>query len=98
MKHEEEWYSCDRCGSKIGEGYCFAGKVEKKSITVAETDSETYTTDVIRIPYGGCVINMVTSIIPRKKNIHLCKECRKDFNKFMKNWTSVYNKEPIEKE
>lgn len=98
MKHEEEWYSCDRCGAKIGEGYCFAGKCEKKYITVSETDLEKYTTGVTRNSYGGCIISMVHSIIPRKKNIHLCKQCRKDFNKFMKDCTSVYDKEPIEKE
>lgn len=98
MEHKEEWYSCDRCGSRIGEKYCFAWKFEKKYIEVAEIDLETYTTDVIRNPHGGCIIGMVTSIIPREKYIHLCKECRKDFNEFMNGWKPTYDKEPICKE
>lgn len=94
MKHEKEWYTCDRCGEEIKEDIdswkYFPGHFIKKiktSETIAVISNE---------PYGYVCgqthelpdiksVSIVRGYHKKEKVIHLCGKCRKDFERFMKN-------------
>ena len=90
MKHCEEYYTCDRCGKKIKDVprhleylnifYRKPVKIEARTAEpfVYNADDEVKSFDVgsmeITVAYNAC-----------SKEYDLCPECRKDFERFMKN-------------
>lgn len=93
MKHEKEWYSCDRCGKNIEEipssaewkhfirrGICKT--TELKTLTVNRNG---YIPDAKLISPEITSMEIVESYLTQEQTIHLCGKCRKDFERFMKN-------------
>lgn len=96
MKHEKEWYTCDRCGEEIKEDI-HAWKRTTERI-LRRYKAPEYMQIISSIPYGYAsriepdlseLPEVVSAEIIRgynKKNetIHLCGKCRKAFERFMK--------------
>ena len=96
MKHEKEWYTCDRCGEEIKEDiHTWSGFMQRilKRYKVPEymqmISSEKYGYICNQEPVLDELPEVVSAGIIRgynKKNetIHLCGKCRKAFEQFMK--------------
>lgn len=96
MKHEKEWYTCDRCGEEIKEDIHAWQRMEERILRRYKAPE--YIQMISSTPYRYvCNINPDLSELPEvvsaeiirgynKKNetIHLCGKCRKAFDKFMK--------------
>lgn len=93
MKHEKEWYSCDRCGKNIEEipsnagwkhfirrGICKTTKLETLT-----ANRNGYISDAKLISPEVASIEIVESYLTQNQTIHLCGKCRKDFERFMRN-------------
>lgn len=78
MKHQKEWYTCDRCGKKIifyNEEYAYFKTEElepfhKKTIYTAEELAKE---------------ELPMAIWRSENGYDLCPKCRKDFKRFMRN-------------
>lgn len=78
MKHQKEWYTCDRCGKKIifyNEEYAYFKTEElepfhKKNIYTAEELAKE---------------ELPMAIWRNENGYDLCPKCRKDFKRFMRN-------------
>ena len=80
MKHEKEWYTCDRCGREI----------KVNSISEFEfTGFGDYSTPCPIFEDGnirGEIKEIHSSILfPFDRTYDLCPKCRKDFEEFMRN-------------
>lgn len=93
MKHEREWYTCDRCGEEINENI-YAWKMPPMSFVKRIKASEEIAV-IFNEPYGYVCnqthelpdiesISIVRGYHKKEKIIHLCGKCRKDFEVFMK--------------
>lgn len=96
MKHEKEWYTCDRCGEEIKEDIHAWQRMAERILRRYKTPE--YMQMISSTPYGyACRTNEDLSELPEvisaeiirgynKKNetIHLCGNCRKAFEEFMK--------------
>ena len=95
MKHEKEWYTCDRCGVEISDtdlhGYNRIFSSLKRIFQKNE-----YLEIISQSPYGyvsekehELKDNMCVTIIrgynQRRQSIHLCGKCRKEFERFLNN-------------
>lgn len=88
MKHEKEWYTCDRCGEEIKENI-YAWKFPCKNIVedINVITNESFVTEDLFNKYKHKNIDAVSMIMgyrKKEKIIHLCGKCRKDFERFMK--------------
>lgn len=95
MKHEKEWYTCDRCGVEISDtdlhGYNRIFNTLKRVVQNNE-----YLEMISQSSYGyvsekehGLNDNMCVTIIrgynQNRQSIHLCGKCRKEFERFLNN-------------
>lgn len=96
MKHEKEWYTCDRCGCEIGDrfniptGAGFVGRF--RNMLCKPTELETITADKRGYITGERLIAPeivgvdITEYYNEKREIiHLCGKCRKAFERFLGN-------------
>lgn len=80
MKHMKEWHTCDRCGTNI----IHRSRNEMKFTSFGEYS-------VPRpIFKDGDVVGEIENtkkhfIFPGTETLELCPECRKDFERFMRN-------------
>lgn len=95
MKHEKEWYTCDRCGKEIKEDI-YAWKKVAETVFRRIPYYE-YLKIRENMPYRyihglGEKSNAIPPIIAveitkgynkNEKTIHLCGKCRKEFERFM---------------
>lgn len=95
MRHEREWYVCDRCGTKIesDEIPSRASWIHKlRRICLPPTTLHTLVVDragYVNQRYLGLPvvdgIEITEYYHSKYGNIHLCGKCRKAFEEFMKN-------------
>ena len=90
MKHEKEWYTCDRCGEEIDMLPSQQHILRRKIVSPIELemmcdekygyigDTHLITDDVISVTIVEC-----HDVETRR--FDLCPKCRKDFERFMKN-------------
>ena len=94
LKHEKEWYTCDRCGKEIEEDMDswkhlprhFIKKI-KYSETIAVISNEPYgyvCGEAHELPDIKAV-SILRGYHKKEKITHLCGKCRKDFERFMRN-------------
>lgn len=91
MKHEREWYTCDRCGKEIEENLrawtMFPDHIFRPRETINFISSE---------PYGYVceqshelkninAVSIIRGYHKKEKLIHLCGRCSKEFDKFIQN-------------
>lgn len=92
MKHEKEWYTCDRCGEeiKILPSDSVWMKMKRKISMTAEeyrmitAESKGYITNAEYLVPGVLSAEILTYYEADNKRIHLCGKCRKAFDRFMK--------------
>lgn len=93
MKHEKEWYTCDRCGKSIDEipsnviekiftRMEFGNFVDIKMMTATKSG---YVSDVKLIAPNVYSTEICEYYNGKRKHIHLCRKCRKEFERFMRN-------------
>lgn len=70
MKHEKEWYTCDRCGAEIKYNY--------SAVVNIEVEKQSYC-------LGPCGIFYTKETQRESDSFDLCPKCRKDFERFMRN-------------
>ena len=70
MKHEKEWYTCDRCGVEIEYNY--------SAVVNIEVEKQSYC-------IGTCGIFYTKETKRESDSFDLCPKCRKDFERFMRN-------------
>ena len=91
MKHEKEWYTCDRCGNEIdrlpGERSWFTKmKMNPEEFKMIYEESQGYLSDKHKLIKGNVLSVEIIGYSRRKEKIlHLCHKCRKDIERFMKN-------------
>lgn len=90
MRHEKEWYTCDRCGSEIKMMPERRTFFTRKVITSAEfsmrfANSAGYVSDTELVSplLTGVQIKEICDV--GYKEFHLCPKCRKEFEEWMKN-------------
>lgn len=96
MKHEKEWYTCDRCGKEIKEDIHAWRRMAERILKRYKTPE--YMQMISSAKYGyisrtepdlTVLPEVVSAEIIRgydkeNKTIHLCGKCRKAFEQFMK--------------
>lgn len=96
MKHEKEWYTCDRCGCEIGGRYdiptgsgftygyrkIFCKPAELRTITA---DKSGYVTSERLITPDIVGVDITECYSEKHRTIHLCGKCRKAFERFLRN-------------
>lgn len=96
MKHEKEWYTCDRCGCEIGDRFKIptdAGFIGRfRNMLCKPSELETITADkrgyianerLIAPEIVG--VDITEYYNEKRRNIHLCSKCRKAFERFLRN-------------
>ena len=90
MKHEKEWYTCDRCGKEIDMLPSQQHILRRKIVSPIELEmmcDEKYgyvgnkdliTKDVVSV-------TIVETHDVKTRRFDLCPKCRKDFERFMRN-------------
>lgn len=93
MKHiQKEWYTCDRCGGKIKSiPSNVIGNIFKRfefsdptEIMMLTADKAGYVSDAKLILPNVYSAEIIEYYIEKRKHIHLCGKCRKEFERFMK--------------
>lgn len=89
MKHEKEWYTCDRCGQEIKENM-YAWKLPRKNIlaNINVISNEPFSEVDVLKTYEPERIDSVVLVVGyrrEEKVIHLCGKCQKEFKRFMRN-------------
>jgi hypothetical protein len=95
MKHQKEWYTCDRCGAEIEKPKIWYDRMFPYLRTVNLKRPMCFKEISAEIEQGRIepVISRdgIDSIIldeyycTKTKQIDLCPKCRKDFEEFMRN-------------
>ena len=91
MRHNEEWYTCDRCERRIDEvperAKCFQifRPAQKFDLTVETVDVNGYVSEHHLVSSQVLSAKIVEYYNSKTKTLHLCSECRKDFERFMRN-------------
>ena len=97
MKHEDTYYTCDRCGENIGkkipsERRGILSKRIKRLNMQNMADVEFISENIVGYVSNAYLVNhpmanteIVESSETKTIHYHLCGKCRKDFEKFMKN-------------
>lgn len=90
MRHEKEWYTCDRCESEIKMMPKRRTFLTRKVITSTEFNMRfanvtgyVADTELVSPSLTGVQIKEICDV--GYKEFHLCPKCRKDFERFMKN-------------
>ena len=89
MKHEDIYYTCDRCGKRIERtpyefcGIPFMSKMKKSELTVAQAEKKGYiSAEQTNLPDIDSV-DIVEYYDKKTKTYHLCNDCRKEFERFL---------------
>lgn len=90
MRHKEEWYTCDRCGNEFdrlpqNEEWLTRMKMNHKEFEAIYEETEGYISDKHELTGGVLSVEIAVRSRRRGKTLHLCPECRKDFERFMNN-------------
>lgn len=94
MKHEKEWYTCDRCGEEIENIPKLQHILRKKIVSPTELkmmcdEKYGYVCDTHLITDDVASVTIVECHDVKTKYFDLCPKCRKDFERFMKNGDST---------
>lgn len=88
MKHEKEWYTCDRCGRELIPPSTFRHIIPHKENKVfamkfETVEKEAYISDYMNTmpTTDSCTITFVGDYRMRNKEIHLCRNCRERFER-----------------
>lgn len=97
MKHEKEWYTCDRCGEEIKEDIhawerginsIFKRIPSYEYMKIRENMAYGYikdlNEDLTEMP-PIVAVEIITGYTRKDRTIHLCGKCRKEFEGFMRN-------------
>lgn len=94
MRHDKEWYTCDRCGDEIKEDICAWKKAcsyfqinnqSKKEIRVIENEPYLEELGVVKKLSSIDAITIMRGYQKKQRELHLCSKCRKEFERFMRN-------------
>lgn len=96
MKHENIYHTCDRCGKKISDeihrarrAHFFRREVIPIKLKAITYEPFSYDSEkkIIEINEDSKILEMqiITSYNEKVTELELCKDCRKDFERFMKN-------------
>lgn len=93
MKHNKEWYTCDKCGEEMNANLFKSGWRSKirLSATIYEKYRYGYLPEDI-LPQentDSVTIEGVFGYGSKFKQIHLCNKCGKKFKEFIKNEKTV---------
>ena len=93
MRHEKEWYTCDRCGNNFDKApkdvlgkiisRMWAGNLSELTMITAEHNG--YVSDENLVAENVVSAQIIEYYDDKRKEIHLCGKCRKDFERFMRN-------------
>lgn len=88
MKHEKEWYTCDRCGEiiKVPPNGCITHKIpmSAKEYEVITHDESGYIAGAEFNNIGTLTVEIIQYYDTKNKSIHLCRKCQKAFERFIK--------------
>lgn len=97
MKHEKEWYTCDRCGEEIKEDIyawkrgissIFKRMPTHEYLELRENMAHGYTNaldaEFKEMP-PIIAVEIIAGYNRKDRTIHLCGKCRKAFERFMRN-------------
>lgn len=94
MKHEKEWYTCDRCGAKIERPLANIFRMPNSMIAkvgIVEYFPKAYIANLekatVRIGKMFCADSVEVGLYTDKKSkkYELCRKCQKEFERFMRN-------------
>ena len=97
MKHEKEWHTCDRCGKEINipkekKWYdCITPHLREMKLKKPVSFREYQTNIIQNIVLPEPELSQIDSIrlkeyyVTETESIDLCPNCRKDFERFMRN-------------
>lgn len=90
MKHQKEWYTCDRCNAEIDrlpqdKNWITRAITSPAKLTEIYETSTGYISDKYKVAEKILVVEIIESTNRREKTFHLCPKCRKDFERFMRN-------------
>lgn len=94
MKHEREWYTCDRCGEEINEDIYawtlfpehFVKRIKPlETISVISNEPYGYACNQSHKPPDIKAVSVVRGYHRKETVMHLCGKCRKEFERFMRN-------------
>lgn len=95
MKHEKEWYTCDRCGEEIKEDIQAWEKTANRILKRIPAEEYIKLRESIPHAYIGAVdddcaiippivaVEIIAEYRKKERAIHLCGKCRKEFERFM---------------
>lgn len=93
MKHEREWYTCDRCGKDFdkvpkdvfGKIISRAWNGTPAELTMITAEHNGYVSDENLVAENVVSAQIIEYYDDKRKEIHLCGKCRKDFERFIRN-------------
>ena len=80
MKHEKEWYTCDRCGKEIIQ-------YDKNRVHIKTQEIDPLNEDEIYTAKDLAQQTLPMLVWEEECKYDLCPKCRKDFKRFMRNET-----------
>ena len=81
MKHEKEWYTCDRCGKEIIQ-------YDKNRVHIKTQEIAPLNDDKIYTANDLAQQTLPMLVWEEGCKYDLCPKCRKDFKRFMRNGKS----------
>lgn len=88
MLHRSEYYTCDRCGKVINPRHFLRLPLKRTQVFDLNTDMpeiKAYLGDIHHLPDKKISMEINEYYEGQFNNYHLCYECRKDFERFMRN-------------
>lgn len=90
MKHQKEWYTCDRCGAEVKPMPMFCRSISRKIGKLQEIkmicDKVTgYCGETQELLNGDYAVTIIENHEPETASYDLCPKCRRDFERFMRN-------------
>ena len=90
MKHEKEWYTCDRCGKEIdmlpSQQHILRRKIVRQiELEMMCDEKYGYVGNKDLITKDVVSVTIVETHDVKTRRFDLCPKCRKDFERFMKN-------------
>ena len=90
MKHEKEWYTCDRCGEEIdmipSQQHILRRKIASTTELKMMCDEKYgYLGDTHLITEDVISVTIVECHDVETRRFDLCPKCRKNFERFMRN-------------
>lgn len=93
MRHEKEWYTCDRCGNVFDETPKDAiariaqriWRGQPAELEMMTSEHEGYISKEYLCLQDIVSVNITEYYNAKENKFHLCGKCRKDFERFMRN-------------